>query len=561
MICPVCNAAIPERGRRCPACGAALGTTLAPGHVLAGRYEVGAVLGTGGMGTVYRARDLELDEVVALKILRAEVAHSPEAIQRFRSEIKLARRVTHRNVCRLYEYGVDGKQPYVAMELLEGADLRQLAREGSLTAEEAFDVVIQAANGLAAIHEVGVIHRDLKGANILREKQGRVVVTDFGIAKEVDTSSGLSVQGLVLGTPPYISPEQARGHPADFRSDLYSFGVVVFEAFTGDVPFRGENAVKTLEMHVRVPPPLEGERAARIPAPVVPVLRKALAKDPAQRFTSAAHLAEALHSARTQWIGASASAVTAVTPALPPRRAYVLVVGGTDQERSWLRAVIGQTGLEVFTATEADVQDTQDLLPPGLLVLDADGPRETRLALQQRLRAHPSLAAVPLLVLARESDIESFADAITRGAAAYLTKPLDAQELMSTARRLAGWIEDEAFREKRRYQRRPVLLHADVSVQGGTHDIPARILEVSSHGCQIELPQACVPADRIRVVLRGPQESTHLALGGEVRWSRPSPATAGMHLAGVEFRGKSAVYAASVLGIDTRRDTKPPAAG
>jgi hypothetical protein len=194
---------------------------------------------------------------------------------------------------------------YISMEYVEGSDLRQLARElgGFLPANEAFEAAIQSADGLQAIHDVGIIHRDLKASNIMRDPRGLVRLMDFGIAKieGADRSgSGLTSAGQIMGTPEYISPEQCLGDKIDHRSDIYALGIVIYETFTGQVPFRGDTPVATLFKHIQDPVPFEGPVAGRIPLPAVPVLRKALAKNRADRHASAAEMAEDLRRSYAQ---------------------------------------------------------------------------------------------------------------------------------------------------------------------------------------------------------------------------------------------------------------------
>ena len=289
---------------------------LVPGSLFASRYEILASLGQGGMGVVYKARDRELDEVVALKVLRADVAGTPEMDRRFRSEIKLARRVSHRNVCRLHDYGSAEGQHYVCMAYVEGVDLKRvLASRGALPSDGAYDVCAQVAEGLQAIHDEGIVHRDLKSSNIMIDPRGIARLMDFGIAKSVEPglAHGVTATGVIVGTPEYMSPEQALGGRVDTRSDLYSLGVVIFEAFTGHVPFRGDTPVATILLHVQQPPPLEGPGAAGLPRELVPLLRRALAKSPGERPAAAREIAEGL---RAAW-GARASP-GAVTPVSPP---------------------------------------------------------------------------------------------------------------------------------------------------------------------------------------------------------------------------------------------------
>lgn len=302
MPCPSCGALNDEGAEVCFHCRALL-SAVTRGTVLGGRYEILTPLGRGGMGAVYRARDRVLEEEVAVKVLRADVAGTEERARRFRSEIKLARRVSHWNVCRIYEYGEDGPLRFISMELVEGETLKDaLRRRGALPAAEAFETAIQVAEGLGAVHQAGVVHRDLKSANIMLDRTGRIRVMDFGIAKR-EAEAGSAASGYVVGSPEYMSPEQARGVPVDARSDLYALGVVVFEAFTGDVPFRADTPVGTLLLHLEAPPPVE---KAPIPPALRPVLRRALAKDPSERFGSAREMAEALRAAREEVLGKAA---------------------------------------------------------------------------------------------------------------------------------------------------------------------------------------------------------------------------------------------------------------
>ena len=299
MTCLSCRADNEPSAKACFACGAPLDPALAglaDGALFASRFEILGPLGRGGMGMVYRAFDRELGETVAIKVLRPDVAReSGRNEQRFRSEIRLARRVRHRNVCSVYGDGEDRGLLYICMELIEGENLARSAREGSgLPPAEAWSATLQVADGLRAIHEVGVVHRDLKTANLMRDHAGIVRVMDFGIAKQHEPGAGgatVTATGALMGTPEYMSPEQLRGDEVDFRSDLYSLGVVVYELFTGALPFRGDTPVATIVKQLQEAPDLG---LPALPEALRPVLARALAKSPDDRFATADEMGRAL---------------------------------------------------------------------------------------------------------------------------------------------------------------------------------------------------------------------------------------------------------------------------
>jgi predicted Ser/Thr protein kinase len=299
QLCANCGVANEPDVTSCFTCGHTLIQSIRQGQLVDSRYEIRERLGRGGMGAVYRAWDRTLEEEVALKVLREGMSGTAEASRRFRTEIKLARKVIHRNVCRIFEYGEDAGLTYISMELIEGTDLKQLVdRAGHLPLSQAFSIAIQVADGLEAIHHVGVIHRDLKASNIMIDGSGAVRLMDFGIAKEAaHDATGATATGHVIGTPSCMSPEQARGERVDFRSDIYSLGVVIFELFAGQPLFDGDTPVALLMKHIHEPPPLHGPRAARLPPSLIPVLAKALAKTREERFGSAGELSRALRHA------------------------------------------------------------------------------------------------------------------------------------------------------------------------------------------------------------------------------------------------------------------------
>jgi len=302
MNCPSCRADNESSAKACFACGAPLDpglAGLADGALFASRFEILGPLGRGGMGMVYRAFDRELGETVAIKVLRPDVAReSGRDERRFRSEIRLARRVRHRNVCSVFGDGEDRGLLYICMELIEGENLARSARKGSgLPPAEAWSATLQVADGLRAIHEVGVVHRDLKTANLMRDHAGVVRVMDFGIAKQHGAGAGgatVTATGALMGTPEYMSPEQLRGDEVDFRSDLYSFGVVIYELFSGALPFRGDTPVATILKQLQDAPDLG---LPSLPQALRPVLARALAKSPDDRYDTADEMGRALEEA------------------------------------------------------------------------------------------------------------------------------------------------------------------------------------------------------------------------------------------------------------------------
>jgi serine/threonine protein kinase len=316
VICPSCRAENRPAARGCRRCRKAL-PTLVPGDVVDQRFEVLGLLGTGGMGVVFKATDRTLDETVALKTLRTDLDESAKMASRFRSEIRLARKVSSPHVCRIYEYGEDGELRYISMEYVDGVTLRDLLHEsGGLPVDVALDIVAQIVAGLAAIHDIGIMHRDVKPSNLMRTRAGVVKLMDFGIAKEIDGVT-LTAAGQAVGTPEYMSPEQITGRKLDLRTDIYTTGIVLFELLTGVSPFRAEGLIETAHKQVKEDPDL---RTPGIPLALAPILSRALAKDRDARFGSVRELGRALAAARRALVSSPAAAPV---PEPAPERAPV----------------------------------------------------------------------------------------------------------------------------------------------------------------------------------------------------------------------------------------------
>jgi CheY-like chemotaxis protein len=225
---------------------------------------------------------------------------------------------------------------------------------------------------------------------------------------------------------------------------------------------------------------------------------------------------------------------------------YTLVVGPDSADRAWLESVLMRGGLEVAACTEAELLAMPDVVPPHLVVLDDSSRREERMASFANLRAHGPLAGVPIVVLAYDADIDSFSAAITRGAAAYLVKPVAAEELVAVAHKISGWLSSSDRTEKRRRLRRPLLMRVDVEVAGREGRTPGQIVDVSGSGCRVETTQPLARGDAVRLTLYGVEGSTDLSLAAEVRWQRRAPD--GTEVAGVKFTGTAAVLAGRLLG-------------
>jgi tetratricopeptide (TPR) repeat protein len=284
---------------------------LEPGTVLGGRYEITALLGQGGMGAVYKAHDIELERLVALKIIRPELTTNPEMLRRFKQELILARQITHRNVVRIFDLGQADGFKFITMEYLEGKDLRAVLKEkGKLPPDEAARIILQICRALEVAHGEGVVHRDLKPQNIMLDANGRAYVMDFGIARSAYLP-GMTQTGALIGTPEYMSPEQGKGEKLDERSDLFSIGVIFYELVTGQSPFYSETPLATLwrRMQEKAKPLCEVDPA--IPKPLSDIVAKAMEIEPADRFASAGEMAQQLE----MWLGPGAGTSTIVLPA------------------------------------------------------------------------------------------------------------------------------------------------------------------------------------------------------------------------------------------------------
>ena len=315
MYCAQCGTLVSANSRFCVGCGvrvtdpaaAAAGTlTLAAGgdeqllssvrRALAAEYDVERELGRGGMAVVFKARDKELDRPVALKVLPPELAPVATVADRFKREARLAASLDHPNIIPVYRVAQAGGVLYMAMKFIDGRSLDAVVADaGPLPLAVILTVLRAAARALAFAHEHGIVHRDIKGANILIDRDGRVVVSDFGIARAVESST-LTATGVMIGTPHFMSPEQCAGKAVGPQSDQYSLGIVAFQLLTGSVPFDGDSLPEILQHHWFTPPPEIIVSRPDTPAALTAVVLRLLAKDPADRFASTNDLVAALES-------------------------------------------------------------------------------------------------------------------------------------------------------------------------------------------------------------------------------------------------------------------------
>jgi serine/threonine-protein kinase len=290
-------------------------SSLSP-QVLAGRYTILGLVGVGGMGSVYRARDAELDEIVALKLLRRELVDTPGMLDRFRQEVKLSRRVTHPNVARMFDIGEHAGEKFLTMEYVDGESLASRLADRQPSLEEIIALTRAICAGLAAAHAAGVVHRDLKPDNVLLGKDGRIALSDFGIARAVrDAEAAVKTSGMPIGTPAYMAPEQVEGGTVDARTDIYALGAMLYELLTRERPWQGESLYAIAAARLTQPPPDPRALRPGIPASAAEIVMRCMARKPADRYASVDDVLRAIDAAMSDYErGSRAPAPTARSP-------------------------------------------------------------------------------------------------------------------------------------------------------------------------------------------------------------------------------------------------------
>ncbi|HKW41250.1 MAG TPA: protein kinase [Gemmatimonadales bacterium] len=308
LECFRCHTPIPENSRFCSACGADVsGGGTAPStsnvdvvrerlqRVIEGKYRIERLLGKGGMGTVFLAHDLTLEREVAIKVLPPDVAQDEQVVRRFQQEAKTAAKLDHPNIIPIYRVESEGGLNYFVMKYISGTSLEDLLeKKEPLAVPEIQRILWEAACALGHAHQRGVVHRDVKPANIMFDHDGRVMLTDFGISKALQAATGFTATGMIIGTPHYMAPEQGKGTPVDGRADQYSLGVVGYRMITAELPFNGDSVHTIIYKHIYEEPPLASIKRPGIPGTLTVAISRALSKEPDQRFQTMEEFATAV---------------------------------------------------------------------------------------------------------------------------------------------------------------------------------------------------------------------------------------------------------------------------
>lgn len=349
------------------------------GQVVGDRYRIDAVVGAGGMATVYRALDTTLERPVALKVMRREVTSQPDQLERFRREARAAAKLNHAHIVTVIDAGEENDRPYIVFEFIEGDTLKQrIKSRGKLPVTEAVAYAIEIGSALMAAHAAGLVHRDVKPQNVLLDPHGHAKVADFGIARELEANDGLTKTGRVLGTTDYVSPEQAMGEDVTGQSDIYSLGIVLFEMLTGEPPFKGENHVAVAMKHVKEQLPDVQHLRPEVSSTLAAVIEKMTAKEPVDRYLSAADAESDLEDVlafETARAGGTTGEATMVFESLP-KRSRRLAPGGVAHPKrtrvAWLVSLLAIVGIAIVLFSQlqpgSDGRPSQVQAKPGAAI-------------------------------------------------------------------------------------------------------------------------------------------------------------------------------------------------
>lgn len=331
------------------------------GEIVGNRYKIEEVVGAGGMATVYMAFDQTLERSVAVKVMRREVVKEADQLERFRREARAAAKLSHAHIVTVIDAGEENSRPYIVFEYVPGETLKQrIKSEGPLPITESVAYAIEIGSALVAAHAAGLVHRDVKPQNVLLDTQGHAKVADFGIARELEASDGLTKTGRVLGTTDYVSPEQAMGEVVTGQSDVYSLGIVLYEMLTGDVPFKGENHVAVAMKHVKDQLPDIQIKRPEVSNALAAVIERMTEKEPVDRYLTAASAVSdledvlAMESARA---GGLTGEATIVFDSLPKRSRRLAPSGISHPTRTkvaWLVALLAAVGIALLVVSQLE---------------------------------------------------------------------------------------------------------------------------------------------------------------------------------------------------------------
>jgi tetratricopeptide (TPR) repeat protein len=381
-------------------------TQLEPGTEFGPRYRIEAMIGEGGMGTVYKAYDRDLDRVVALKLLRAELTADTDAMRRFKQELLLASKISHKNILRIHDLGDAGGIKFISMAFVEGEDLHAvLKREGKLSVERTLSIARQLCGALEAAHNEGVVHRDLKPHNVMLDKSGTAFISDFGLAKSLDAGAvGMTRTGEYLGTPRYMAPEQVEAKPVDHRTDLYSLGLILYEMATGDVPFTGQTTLQLMYQRVKEKPKNPKDLNPDLPDYLVKVIMRCLETKAERRYQSAA---EILHDLDAEKAKSRSRSVRIELPA--------------PGEMPWLWAVMGVVLAAVLSLAIPAVRHR---------IFGAPATNGTNVP---STAAQKYIAVLPFRVLGEETQLNYIAEGLVEGLSAKLFQLKDVRVASASA--------------------------------------------------------------------------------------------------------------------------------
>ncbi len=458
VICPSCKTANPDFVETCSKCSTPMPvgdtatiqtvdpTFLKPGTDFGPRYRIEALLGQGGMGRVYKAADKELNRTVAIKVVRQGFAGEEDALNRFKQELLLASKISHKNILRIHDMGEVAGMKFITMAYVEGQDLHQLLRDNpKIPLERVLKFAQQLAGALAAAHTEDVVHRDLKPQNILVDANDQLYIADFGLAKSYAAGAvGMTQTGAFLGTPRYMSPEQVEGKPTDGRSDLYAFGLILYEMVTGDVPFTGESTLKVMYQRLQ-----ERPKSPKITNPLVPtwldrVIMRCLEKDPDDRYQNAYEILADLQGGSQSTSGISRSGISrggaSIQIQLPQfaSRRWIWVAGGGILAVVILALAIPQVRHMIFGGGETGGTSTVSGVPP--------------------LSSGRFLAVLPLQVIGDASQLGYLAQGIEEALSAKL---FDLKDVRVTPSEAADKVD-----QKQPLQKIARALGANLLVQG-----------------------------------------------------------------------------------------------